>query len=156
MATWKFRGLDIYIAQLEKLSENAEGSMKMAVYDGAAVVADSIKTALQTLPVQDEYVPKGKKRDGITKEQKEGLLSGFGLAHMQKDRNSINTKAGFKGTNASGQKNTTIARQVESGTSWLEKRPVIRQAANRSKSAAEKAMQKTLEKEIKRITSQSV
>ena len=152
MATWKFRGLDTYIAQLERLNANAEGSIKKAVYDGAAVVANNIKTALNTIPVQEEYVPKGKTRKGITPEAKEGLVKGFGLAKMQNTGGYINTKAGFKGKNPSGVNNATVARQVESGTSWMQKNPVIRQATNRSKKEAEKAMQKTLESEIKRLT----
>ncbi len=153
MATWKFRGLDTYIAQLEKLSDSATGTMKMAVYDGAAVVADSIKLALNTIPVQDEYVPKSEKRKGITQDEKDGLVQGFGLSEMRNDKGTINTKAGFSGKNKNGVNNVTVARQVESGTSWMEKHPVIRQAANRSKHAAEKAMEKTLESEIKKLTS---
>lgn len=152
MATWKFRGLDTYIAQLERISDKAEASIKMAVYDGAAVVADNIKTALRTIPVQDEYVPKGEKRNGITPEEKESLINGFGLAKMQNSNGMINTKAGFRGKNSSGVNNATVARQVESGTSWLEKHPVIRQATNQSKKKAEKAMQETLESEIRRLT----
>lgn len=143
--------METYIAQLERLSDHATGSIKKAVYDGAAVVADSIKASLHTIPVQEEFVPKGKKRNGITQVQKDGLISGFGLAKMRNSRGYVNTKAGFSGKNADGEKNSMIARQVESGTSWLSKHPVIRQAANKSKGAAEQAIQKTLESEIRKI-----
>lgn len=152
MATWKFRGLDTYIAQLERLNTAADGQIKKAVYDGAAIVADNIKSALNTIPTEDEYIPKGKKRDGISSDAKEDLIKGFGLAKMQNRNGYINTKAGFKGKNKSGVKNTTVARQVESGTSWMTKHPVIRQATNRSKRQAEQAMKKTLESEIRKLT----
>ena len=152
MATWKFRGLDTYIAQLERLNISADAQIKKAVYDGAAVVANNIKSALNTIPTEDDYVPKGKMRKGIKQEDKDSLIKGFGLAKMQNRNGYINTKAGFKGKNPSGVNNSTVARQVESGTSWLRKHPVIRQATNRSKREAEQAMKKTLESEIMKLT----
>lgn len=151
MATWKFKGLDEYVAKLEKLTTSAEGQMKMAVYDGAAIVADNIKSALHTIPVQDHFVPEGTRRTGITEDQKNGIISGFGLAKMQKKGNSINTKAGFDGRNANGESNATIMMRVESGTSYMQKHPVVRSAANKSKGAAEAAIKATLEREIQKL-----
>lgn len=151
MATWKFRGLDKYVAQLEKLSNHAEGQMKAAVWEGAKVVADNMKAAINALPVQDEYVKKGVRRSGITSEEKEGLIAGFGLSKMRTG-SAVTTKAGFQGKNAKGISNAGVARQITSGTSWLIKSPGIRNAVSRSKSQAEAAMQAKLESEIRKMT----
>lgn len=147
MATWTFKGLDKYVAALEKLSTHAEGNMKAAVWEGAKVVADNMKSAISSLPTQDEYVPKDQTRRGITSEQKQGLIEGFGLSKMRTG-GAVTTKAGFAGTNSKGVSNNAVAVQVEAGTSWMQKHPVIRRAANASKSAAEAAMEKKLEEII--------
>lgn len=42
MAKWKFQGLDEYIAQLEKLTNDRE-YIGPTIYEGAAVVADEMK-----------------------------------------------------------------------------------------------------------------
>lgn len=146
MATWKFKGLDKYVLQLEQLSAHAEGQMKAAVYEGAKVVADRIKSAMQTIPTQDGYVQPGKMRAGPTTEEKEGMIAGFGLSKMRTG-SEVSTKAGFSGTTG-GVSNATIARQVASGTSWMRKHPAIRQAVNASKGAAEAAMARKLEQII--------
>ena len=150
MATWKFRGLDTYIAQLEKLSDHAVGQMKMAVWEGGKVVADNMKAAIESLPVQDEFVPRNKKRTGITSEEKAGLLSGFGLSKMRTGR-EVTTKAGFDGTNSKGMTNAGVARKVTSGTNFLKKNPAIRQAVTRSKAQAEEAIRVKLESEIEKL-----
>lgn len=150
MATWKFRGLDKYVAQLERLSNRATGQMKAAVWEGGKVVGDAMKAAIQSIPVQDEYVPNGTMRSGITTEEKNGLLSGFGLSKMRTG-SEVTTKAGFSGTNAKGLSNAGVARQVTSGTSWLRKNPAIRNAVTRSKGPAEAAIQAKLESEIRKL-----
>lgn len=144
MATWKFRGLDTYIAQLEKLSDHAVGQMKMAVWEGGKVVADNMKAAIESLPVQDEFVPRNKKRTGITSEEKAELISGFGLSKMRTG-GSVTTKAGFDGASAG------TARKVTSGTTWMKKNSAIRQAVTRSKAQAEEAIRVKLESEIEKL-----
>lgn len=150
MATWKFKGLDKYVIQLERLSRSSKGQIKMAVYDGAAAVANNIKSALDTIPVQDHFIPKGTMRTGITEVQKQGLIKGFGLSPMETKNSYVNTKAGFSGKNADGENNATVMRRVESGTSYMRKNPVIRNATKKAKTAAEAAMKATLEREIRK------
>lgn len=143
MATWNFKGLDKYVLALEKMSMHTTGHLKASVYEGAKVVADNIKSALNSIPTQDEYTKPGEMRRGITSEQKASLISGFGLSKIRSE-GSVNTKAGFSGSNGKTT-NAAIARQVESGTSWMQKHPVIRRAANSSKGAAEAAMARKLD-----------
>lgn len=142
MATISFTGLDSYIAKLENLTAHSRGICKMAVWEGGKVVGDEIKSALNNIPVQDDYVPKGKLRTGIRSEEKEAIVSAFGLSKMRTG-SSISTKAGF---NAG-----TKIRMVESGTSYMQKHPIVRQAVNRAKPAAEAAMKAKLEEETNKL-----
>ena len=50
MAKLTFTGLDGYIAQLEKLRQSADGITKKALYEGAGVTADEIRSAVEALP----------------------------------------------------------------------------------------------------------
>lgn len=141
MATISFTGLYELVANLEKLTAHTEESCKRAVWAGGKIVGDNIRAALDNIPVQDHYVPKGTTRTGIYQDEKKEIISGFGLAKMRKD-GAISTRAGFK-SGAAGK-----MRKVESGTSYMQKHPVIRPAIKKSKNAAEAAMRKELIKEI--------
>lgn len=153
MATWKFRGLDTYLAKLESLSYNSEDYVKRAIYKGAGVVADQISGALSGIQTADpdHYYHKGEVQPGPKPDEKAAIIGAFGLARMKQEGSAITTKAGFGNGTYNGTKITTLARRLESGTSWQRKQPVIRQAANRSKAAAEEAMRVELEKQIREI-----
>lgn len=141
MATIKFDGLDSIVAALENLTDNSREACKRAVWEGGNVVGNRIRSALNGIPVQDYYVPEGTKRYGISQEDKDEIIAGFGLAKMEASSN-INTRAGFK-TGAAGK-----MRKVESGTSYLKKHPTIRPAINGATEAAETVMEAKLEEEI--------
>ena len=96
---------------------------------------------------------------GVTAPQKAGLIDGMGISPMQDDGGYLNVKIGFDGYNATktekypqGQPNQLVARGVESGTSWKQKKPFIRPAINASKSRAEAEMARILDQEIEKIT----
>lgn len=150
MATIRFKGIDEYVEKLEKLSQHSVGPIKAAVWEGAHVVRGAMLSSLESVPVQDEFVPKGKIRQSITSEEKAGLLDGFGIAKMRVG-NAVDTVIGFSGRNSRGESNSTIARQLESGTSWMQKNAFIRRAVNSSRGAAEKAIQTKLEESISKL-----
>ena len=64
------KGIDNYISSLEKLNLATEGQIKMAIYEGAKVVAEEIKKNVRALPVQDTW---SEKVTGIKSIQKKGL-----------------------------------------------------------------------------------
>lgn len=152
LATIRFEGIDQYLAALQRVYGQSEETAKRALYDGAGIVANQIKSALGGIQTSDPDQWYEGQRPGPTPAEKQALIGGFGLAHMDTKNGYISTKAGFKGQ---AEKTTvaTIARQVESGTSWMRKQPVIRQAANAAKGAAEAAMRKTLDEEIQKLMS---
>lgn len=142
MAQIKVKGLDEYISKLEMLTTRSTGICKMAVWEGGKVVGDRIKSALAEIPVQDEYVRKGVTRTGVRQEEKDAIIAAFGLSKMRNADGKVSTKAGFK--------KGTVIRAVESGTSFMQKTPVVRKAVNASRSAAQNAMRAKFEEEVKK------
>lgn len=160
MAKFKFEGVDEYVSKLVSLSRVSEGVIKRAVYEGAGIVGDAILDAIRALPETGAGYPKRgyfptQTVRGVTAEQKQGLLDGFGYAKMENDNGYINTKIGFDGYNATktkkypnGQPNALIARSIESGTSKHQKTPFVRPAISKAKAKAEAAMAASVDKDI--------
>lgn len=142
MAQIKVKGLDEYIAKLEMLTTRSTGICKMAVWEGGRVVKNAILPALDTIPVQDEYVRKGVTRTGVRQEEKDAIIAAFGLSKMRNVDGKISTKAGFKPG--------TVIRSLESGTSFMQKTPVVRKAVNSCRGAAQNAMRAKFEEEVKK------
>lgn len=162
MAKWVIgSGLDEYLAQLQALEENTEDVIKKAVFEGAAVVADAIRGATESIPVEEGMGTASHKLNGISRKQKAGLLKrkgGLGVAPMKQDGMGWNTKIGFNGYNdvktqkyPGGQPNALIARSVESGTSFRAPHPFVAPAARKAKAAAEKAMEVAIDTAIEAI-----
>ena len=101
MAKFKFDGIDKYIDSLEKIGgKNAEGIIKYAVYPGAAVVADAIRSEIAL-----NHHGNGDLENSLT------------LAHMRNDNGFINTKIGFSGYDRNNVPNALKAAVLESGRS---------------------------------------
>ena len=152
MAKWKFEGNDKYIAQLNKLAENTDEYIERAVYQGAGIVADAAHAGIRSIVTDDEYHKDGEIAKGPPSDVKEALDASFGISKMRNEDGYINVKLGFKGKNPNGLNNSGAARQVESGTSWMAKQPVITRAINRTKKQCEETMAKVLDEEIKKLT----
>lgn len=159
MAKITFPGLSEYELLLSRLEKETERIAGQAIYAGAAIVTDEIKKGIQGLPTIRGYGTESNPLPGgATTVQKTGLLDGLGIAPMQNDKGYLNVKIGFDGYNRTktekypkGQPNQLVARGVESGTSWKQKKPFIRPAVNRTKKKAEQMMAEILDKEINKI-----
>lgn len=156
MAKLEFTGLDSYIAELERLRTSAEGITKKALYEGAGVVADELRAAVESLPTDNDrsagHCPKG-----ITDGQKEALAKGLGVAPFQTEGDRIDTLVGFSGYSdyktkkyPDGQPLALIARIAESGTSFSRKTPFVRKATRKAKTKAEAKMKEVFESEIEK------
>lgn len=160
MAKITFPGLNDYELMISRLSKGVDDIAGKAIYAGAGIVADAIKENIKDLPIVRGYGTKENPLPGgVTAPQKAGLIDGLGISPMQSDAGFLNVKIGFDGYNATktekypqGQPNQLVARGVESGTSWKEKKPFIRPAINASKSRAEAEMARILDQEIEKIT----
>ena len=157
MAKLQMKGLEEYEAQLLKLRGLTEQMIGEAIYEGAAIVADEVKKGIESLPIDDRYATGSTMLHGITQEQKQGLLDGFGIASMQNENGYLHVKLGFNGYNSmktknfpNGQPNSMIARSVNSGSSFRQRIPFVDNAVNSAKSRAEEKMKQKLDEAIEK------
>lgn len=148
MARMTIKGLDEFITKLEAAQREPEAIVKKALYEGAGIVADAIRSGVASVPVSESNQ---RPKHGVTSVEKAGLLSGIGISKMRTEDGTVNVVIGFNGTNKDGKRNTTIMRRLESGTSYQAKYPVVRQAVNRSKANAQEAMQKVFTDELQKL-----
>ena len=157
MAKLKFEGLEEYEKQLIKLQSISRACVGEAIHDGAAVVADAVKQAIESLPVDNRLVKDGEMLNGVSILQKQGLIESFGIAKLQDDNGYINVKLGFDGYNGvrtasypSGQPNAVIARSVNSGTSFRRRIPFVDNTVRAKKAACEAMMKKKFDEVLER------
>ena len=160
MAKITFPGLKDYELMLSRLEDATDDMIGRAVYAGAGIVADAMKAGINSLPIVTGYgTDANPLPGGVTSAQKAGLLDGFGISPLQDDGSGyLNVKLGFDGYNRTltekypqGQPNQLVARGVESGTSWKQKKPFIRPATTRSRKTAENEMKRVIDEEISKI-----
>lgn len=151
------KGVDEYIASLDKLKFGVPKIAGRAIYQGADVVADKIRANIEALPTE-ERKGAGRGRRNPTPEEKQGLLDGLGIARKRTENGNINVKIGMDGYNADvtdkypkGHPNAMVARSIESGTSFTIRHPFISSAVRLSKAAAEEAMRAEVDKQVEEI-----
>lgn len=163
MAKMTVKGLDQFEDKLAKLQNyGIHKAAERAVYVGADVIADRVRSNLKALPsISDAEAIKRYHEHApghLTAGQKKGLLDSLGVAPMNNDANSIDTHIGFDGYNEivtkrypSGQPNVMVARSVESGTSFMQSTPFIRPAVTAGKATAQSKMAQEFEQIINEI-----
>lgn len=157
--SFEFVGFDEYMAKLNELQANTTSLIKRAVYDGAAVVANEVRSSIEALPTTDRNpTKKSKELLGVLDYEKDGLLEGLGLSGMKNDDGFIYTHVGFEGYNRlkskkypKGHPNSMIARSIESGSSVRAKHPFMRKALQNAKAKAINAMAARLDEDISNI-----
>lgn len=154
MAKIEFTGLEAYERMLEQLSSDIASVEKMAVYDGAKVAADGIRSTIESWSV------KRKAGDGMTKKERDALLSGLGISEMQQNDGNHDVKIGFNGYDTSIKTKThprgvpipLTARSLIKGTSWRVKDNFMSKAVSKIRKKTESAIESRLEDEIKKRT----
>lgn len=163
MAKFQIQGLSEYAAKLSHFNKNYKEDLKVAVYMGADVVANEVKSTLKSLPIEEgknglpPYAAAGEKLTGVSRIQKADLIDGMGLAPMKEENGYINTKLGWAGYGRiktkkypKGVPNQMLMRSIESGTSFRQKNPVIRKAINKVKKQAVDVMSDSIDKSIRK------
>ena len=159
MATMRFRGLDEYLQNLQRVEKNTPEIVGKVVYGMADIVADAVREEINALPAEPdvEALRSWSKdtRTPLTVKEKKGLQKGFGITKMLEEDGYYHVKLGFDGYNdiktkkyPKGQPNVMIARAIESGSSIRDKHPFIRPATNKSRKSAEKRAQTIIDDEI--------
>ena len=147
MPSIKISGADELVMVLNRLSEESEGAIKKAVFDGAAVIADAVRSNINGLRVDGPSAWETRRRT----EQKAGLQAGLTTYQIEDKGGKIEGGVGFSGTNSRGQSNRMVARVFNSGTSFSSKQPFFDRAVRSSRGAAQAAVRATLEEEIQKI-----
>ena len=163
MATIRFSKLRDYELMLGKIGDASKDICGAAIYEGAKIIADEVKSNLNALNTTTDELAIMKANKGeptyITERAKNGLIKSFGVTPMSQDESGIyNVKLGFDGYNdvktkkwPKGQPNQLIARACESGSSAMIKQPFFREAVQKTKKKAESRMAEVLDEKIKNI-----
>ena len=132
-----FNAGDEFALALSQLATDSEVIAKKAIYEGAKVIADKIKSNL----------------DGVLSPEATGeLVASFGVTPISKDQDgNFNAKIGFDGYDSKGVANQLKARVIESGTSKKQKHPFVRPAVNATKKQAVARMGEIVNEEIKKL-----
>lgn len=125
-------------ARLSRMEAHSPEIARKAVYSGAKILADEIKANL--IEVLRDSEGSG------------DLLASFGITPISTDEHGdVNAKLGFDGYDHKGVPNQLKARALESGTSHQKKKPFARPAVKAKKAAAVRAMEETVNEEIKKL-----
>ena len=146
MAKWTMHGLDEYARYLQKIGANTPEIIGAGVYEMARIVADQVRTNLEALPAvsnRSNIATYSKGYSRLSEPEKQGMLDGLGVSHMQNDNGYYNVKIGFDGYNSvktkkypQGQPNAMMARITESGSRYRQKTPFVRTAVRQSEQKA--------------------
>lgn len=151
------KGLDEFIRQCGDLQYKVDRIAGRALYAGAGVLADAMRSEIEALPVAENKHAKTGRRNP-TQVEKEGLLKGLGTAKKQQDGDSYNISIGFDGYNEdrtekwpNGKPNAMIANSINAGTTFMRPNKFKNRAANKAREKAEAAAIEEVEKQIKEI-----
>lgn len=137
MVKFQTSGLEDEIARLEKLGHSVDGAMTGALFEGAGVLADAIRSSGQSLGVSEK------------------VLEGLYIAEFNKGYMSVGTEIGFTGyfKNSKGKDvaRALVAACYESGTSdrRYPKNAFIRKALKTAKEQVLSTMQSAFDSRMK-------
>lgn len=143
---------------LAKLEDAAPKIAARALYDGAGIMADEVKKqaeAIRTEPFR--YANGGKTRLPSPEEKEIVMKASAGIAKFKKDGTEVDTSVGFRNSGyaeLNGKKKPipVIVNSINSGTSFMNKQPFVRKAANNGGKKAMEAMKKVIETEFEALT----
>lgn len=150
--TIKTDGIEELGKMFAKLNDKAMDVASAALYDGAGIVGDSFTSAIKRIRTEKfKYASDGQQRLP-SPEEKEALMGKSGIAKFINNGAEVNTLIGISGAagyaDVAGKPKAVrlIARSINSGTSFMKKQPVFRQAKNASTKAAKAAIVNKAEK----------
>ena len=153
-------GLDELQKKLEGLGENTNAILSKALFAGADVMYEGLKKSIQALPEDSGYknIKRGDSpRNVVSPEDKQDMVTHLGISRFIKTAGGMYTRVSFNGYGTiktkkfpNGRPVVLIARSINSGSSVRMKHPFIRPTINQYKQAANDAMRKAVEEELKK------
>lgn len=135
-----FTSDDDFIIALNRFEAHADAIAKRAIYDGAKVMYEKVKAAIEAIPEEEfRYLRDGDSYRYITPDEKQDLIESLGITKIEGNVfDGWNAKIGFDGYGShrtkkypNGVPNQLIARSLEKGTSVRGKYPFMRRTVNR-------------------------
>ena len=103
MARMQIKGLDEYLSAISELGNKTEKLTSEAIYNGANIMADEVRSKIQSLSTVNENYNRAAYRKGyrgkLSEEQKKGLLDSLGIAKLEQSPAYKNVRIGFDGYN---------------------------------------------------------
>lgn len=154
--TMQVEGIEELSRKLTALEDKAEEVASRSLYDGAGVMANAYTQAVNSIGAAPFRYAVFQKR-APSFEEKAALQGKTGIARFDKNGGEVNTAVGFGGSgyvNIAGKQKAVrkIANAINSGTSFMTKQPVFRQAASKTKGAASAAIVSKADQLIAEIT----
>lgn len=160
------KDMEQLIKGLDNVQKSTISIARMALYDGAGILADEIRKGLNGLPIYQRkdgrpvWGTEEKPIRGVTERQKADILGGFGVSRHYYDSGGVMVSIGISNNNGYTDgwwpygpafllPTVVLLRTLESGNSFVKKIPVIRPAVNRVRKKAILSMQNKFTKVVK-------
>ena len=155
--TINVNGLEELNDTLEQLGEHAQGIAAKGLYEGAAIMSESMSKAAESI-VTAKF--SGKKKHRFPSPEEKAIVTkagALGIAKFDKSDGDVQTSVGYgsKGYAMLGGKRKPIpqiAYAINSGTSFMPKQPFIRRGANAGKQKALEKIEEVILDEFEKIT----
>ena len=139
-------GMDELTAKMQKLPDKGADVAALALYEGAAIVANAVSAAVQGIATEDFHYTKFGKRLPSPEEKAILLSAKRGVAKFNKNHSRVDTSVGMQNAGYGTIKGKTkpipqIANAINSGTSFMQPQPFFRKAVETSASAAAGAIE---------------
>jgi hypothetical protein len=144
-----FTSDDDFIIALNRFEAHADAIAKRAIYDGAKIMYEKVKAAIEAIPEEKfRYLRGNDSYRYVTPDEKQDLIESLGITKIEGNEfDGWNAKIGFDGYGShhtskypGGVPNQLIARSLEKGTSVRRKYPFMRRTVNRYRKATKEAM----------------
>ena len=148
--TIKTTGLDELIQKLETMTPNTEIICEDVAYEGINVIADEMKSQLNSIKTTSDESYSTSTRNAYAWE-KEALVDGMGISPVRNDNGLIDYKVGFDGyVDRNGTKKAValIANSINAGTSFMPAQPFVKKTVSAGRKAAIAAMEAALSEQI--------
>lgn len=151
-------GFDALAKELNTIADHSGEIASRALYAGAGVMADRIRTSVESLQTERDRKHKGKT---VLPYEKEALMNGLTIEKFKKDkaRDFTQTTITFHGRADHPTKNyptgvptILLARAINKGTTFRSANRFFHNTVNRTRGEAEKAMVDKAEEEMKKRT----
>lgn len=155
----KVQGMEAFQTNLENLASGISKINNMALYEAAGIVAEEMRSALESLPTYDKwYGTDGHPIYGATPSEKAQIIENFGIADFRNTGDGSQTSLGFTGyvntpsTRYNDKVPTGMLMQcINYGTQFRKGTHTLDRVEKNAKEKAIQAAQNKIDQEIKKL-----